>query len=81
MGNNKSELLEKKSSKNDFLCSEDYPIYELINSKGRGKLVDLMKTALKSNDFTQVDKLIKKEVPYFLINNGDGEMVGLNLSN
>jgi hypothetical protein len=74
MGNSQSNKLEKKSKNTDLLY-ETYPIYDIIGPSGGGKLVDLMKLALKSNDFRSVDEFIKKEVAPFLINNGEGQMV------
>jgi hypothetical protein len=74
MGNSKINKLEEKSIDN-ILLNQSYPIYDMIGPSGGGKLVDLMKIALKSNDFRRVDEFIKKEVAPFLINNGEGQMV------
>jgi hypothetical protein len=74
MGNRKSDTEEEKSS-TDFKIIQTYSIYKLIDQNGGGELVDFMRIALKSNDFTRVDEFIKKNVSPFLLNNGEGQMV------
>ena len=76
MGNRKSDTEEEKS-KTDFKIIQTYSLYKLIDQNGAGDLVDMMRIALKSNDFTRVDEFIKKSVSPFLLNHGEGQMVSL----
>ena len=74
MGIRKSDLAVK-SSKHDFMSLENYEIYEIISPNGGGLLVDLMKTALKFDNYVEVDTFIRREVVKFLMKNGEGDMV------
>ena len=74
MGNRKSDTAEEKSN-TDFKVIQTNSIYKLIDQNGGGDLVDLMRIALKSNDFTGVDEFIKKNVSPSLFNYGEGQMV------
>jgi len=74
MGNSKSNTLEEKSN-NGFLSNQSYSIYNVIGPNGDGELVELMKIALKTNDFAHVDEFIRNKVSKFLMNNGEGQMV------
>ena len=51
------------------------PLYKLIAVGGGGIIFDLMKTAMQTQDFTDVDAMIKSELPPYLYNNGAGAMV------
>lgn len=43
--------------------------------KGGGELVDVMRVANRTKDYTQIDALIKEHIPKFLYNNGEGKLV------
>jgi len=51
------------------------PIYQFINLKGGGDLVDLMKAALRNNNYTEVDNRIRENFLPFLLNGGNGQFV------
>ena len=42
---------------------------------GGGLLIDLMKEASKTKDFSQVDEAIHTKVPPYLYNDGQGKMI------
>ena len=50
-------------------------IYKVINNRGKGELVELMREAQKSGKYTHVDDYIRDVFPTFLFKNGDGEKV------
>nr|CAH0100413.1 unnamed protein product [Daphnia galeata] len=49
--------------------------YKLVDLKGGGLLIELMKKASKTKDFTEVDKTIVEMVEPCLYNKGQGKMV------
>lgn len=55
--------------------SDGPPIYKLIGVAGEGELVRLIKIAVKTRNFNEVDRLIKTTVVKFLYNEGRGENV------
>ena len=61
--------------------NEELPkLYELINLFGGGRLVEMMKEALRTKNFDQVDKCIQTEVKEYLYNEGNGEYVCLPIA-
>jgi transient receptor potential cation channel subfamily V member 5 len=52
-----------------------YGIYKIIGIQGGGILVDLMRDAMKSKNYNELDDYIKNEVVKYLYNDGDGELV------
>jgi undecaprenyl pyrophosphate synthase len=50
-------------------------VYKLVNMAGEGELVHLMKKALQTKSFKEIDEFIQKEIPPYLYNEGQGEMV------
>lgn len=54
-------------------------LYKIVNTSGSGKLVEMMRETLKSNnpDFRKVDEYIKTELAHFFYNNGEGKNVSL----
>ena len=50
-------------------------LYKLVDLKGGGSLVDLMKKAKWTKDYRPLDTAISTEVVQFLINGGEGEYV------
>ncbi|CAF0937774.1 unnamed protein product, partial [Brachionus calyciflorus] len=70
MGNTTSDVNDSIKAQAD---SENGPdIYKLLNVNGSGELVRLMKIALSTKDFTDLDNFIKTEVVKYLYNNGQG---------
>lgn len=53
----------------------DPDFYDLVNESGGGELVELMKTALQTNDFTLIDQTISEKVGKYLYNDGLGDYV------
>jgi hypothetical protein len=74
MGNRSSEL--KLAHKED---PSNFELYELIGRNGDGKLIDLVKAAQRTNDYTELDNCIQKNVGKYLYNDGKGELVNLRL--
>ena len=50
-------------------------IYDLIDLFGGGQLVEMAKVAIKSNDFSELDRTIKDTLPKYLYNKGQGQFV------
>ena len=77
MGGNSS--VNNKAPYNLFLNkNEELPkLYELIDLFGGGKLVNLMKEAINTNDYSKVDECIQNEVKQYLYNEGEGDNVSL----
>lgn len=69
----KSKFLEAKTKLEDYDNIPD--LYQIINSKGGGQLVDLAWTAFKTRDLTKIDTYIRNEVVKYLLNGGKGEQV------
>lgn len=74
MGNTTSDVNDSLKAQAD---SENGPeLYKLVNVSGTGKLVSLMKSAVQSKNYSEVDEFIKTEVIKFLYNDGQGAQVG-----
>ena len=69
----KSKFLEAKTKLEDYDNIPD--LYQIINSKGGGQLVDLAWTAYKMRDLSIIDAYIRNEVVKYLLNGGKGEQV------
>lgn len=50
-------------------------LYQLVDLKGGGELVECAKRAGWTKDYTELDQKILKEVPKFLYNNGEGKKI------
>ena len=50
-------------------------VYKLVNVSGGGELVRMMKSAIQTKNFTQLDYYIQHEVVKYLYNGGQGEKV------
>lgn len=55
--------------------SDGPPIYRLIGVAGEGELVRLMRIAIRSKNFNEIDRMLKTNVVKFLYNEGKGENV------
>lgn len=73
MGNTTSDVNDSLKAQAD---SENGPeIYKLVNVAGGGELARLMKIAVKTKDYTDVDNCIRNDVAKYLYNEGKGETV------
>lgn len=53
-----------------------YPeIYKIVDPYGNGELIDLMRLAIATKDYSRVDSYIKNLLPNYLYNNGEGKLV------
>lgn len=50
-------------------------LYQLVDLKGGGELVECAKRAGWTKDYTELDQKILTEVPKFLYNNGEGKKI------
>ncbi|CAG5117325.1 unnamed protein product [Candidula unifasciata] len=55
--------------------AEASKLYQLVDLKGGGDLVELMKKARWTKNYTEVDDRIKTEVRQFLYNEGEGKLI------
>ena len=55
--------------------STEVGIYQFVGRKGEGKLIDLVREASRTNNFTRLDEIIQTEVRAFMYNDGAGKMV------
>lgn len=56
--------------------NEELPkLYQLVDLFGGGRLVELMKEAMRTKNFDEVDKCIRTEVKEYLYNEGNGDHV------
>lgn len=55
------------------------PMYKLMNLKGGGLLVDMMKRAAASKQFAEIDHAIKTKVEPYLYNKGAGKYIPISL--
>jgi hypothetical protein len=53
-------------------------LYNLVDLKGGGELVELMKRARWTKDFKDIDDKIKNEVKTFLYDEGRGKKASVN---
>jgi hypothetical protein len=70
MGNTTSDVNDSLKAQAD---SENGPeIYKLVNVNAGGILAQLMKKAIQSKNYTEIDAFIKTEVVKYLYNGGNG---------
>ena len=70
MGNTTSDVNDSLKAQAD---SENGPeIYKLVNVNAGGILAQLMKKAIQSKNYTEIDAFIKTEVVKYLYNDGNG---------
>lgn len=50
-------------------------LYQLVDLKGGGELIECAKRAGWTKDYTELDNKILTEVPKFLYNNGEGKKI------
>ena len=74
MGNKTSKQDIYYDIRHSMFFSDSY-LYKLINNKGGGFLVDLVREALKLKDFTKLDGYLRNELVEFLYNKGEGKNV------
>lgn len=75
MGSTFSTFEEQSKTELQRFKMADPDFYRLVNDSGGGELVELMKNALKTKDFSLVDKTIKEKVVKYLYNDGRGDYV------
>lgn len=79
MGNTTSDVNDNVKAQAD---SENGPeLYRLINVSGTGKLSALMKTAMQTKNYDELDEVIKTEVVKYLYNEGKGAQVKVLIRN
>ena len=71
MGNGESIGDSLKAQAN----SGSLEIYKLVNMGGTGILVEMMKEALVTKNYKEIDDYIRNDVKKFLYNEGAGEQV------
>jgi hypothetical protein len=70
MGNTTSDVNDSLKAQAD---SENGPeIYKLVNVNAGGILAQLMKKAIQTKNYTEIDDFIKTEVVKYLYNEGSG---------
>jgi hypothetical protein len=70
MGNTSSDVNDSIKAQAD---SENGPeIYKLVNVNAGGILAQLMKKAIQTKNYTEIDEFIKTEVVKYLYNEGSG---------
>jgi hypothetical protein len=75
MGNVKSDIIGN-NLKAQAGGDEVLEIYKLMNVNNGGELIRLMKTAMQTKDFTELDYYIKNEVAVkYFYNEGNGQQV------
>ncbi|XP_026810195.1 transient receptor potential cation channel subfamily V member 5 [Rhopalosiphum maidis] len=72
MGNTESNVASGVKKQVD---TSSLQIYNLVDLKGCGLLVDLMKKAVQTKNFTELDNAIKTQVEPMLYNKGEGRMI------
>ena len=73
MGNTTSDVNDSLKAQAD---SENGPeLYKIVNVSGGGELARLMKHAIHTKNYTEVDEFIKTEVAKYLYKDGKGEQV------
>lgn len=76
MGNSESEVNDSLKAQAGGAGGPE--CYKLIAVGPGGSIVGAMKTAMQTKDYTEVDEMIKTEIPRYLYNDGAGEMVTTN---
>jgi transient receptor potential cation channel subfamily V protein 5 len=74
MGNVTSDLTYNIKAQAEAL-SDGPPIYKLVGVAGDGELVRLMKIAIRTKNFNEIDRLIRTTVVKFLYNEGRCENI------
>lgn len=75
MGNTSSNVTTGVKKQAD---SRSLTIYELTDLKGGGQLVHLMKKAIKTKNYAEVDDAIRTRVEPYLYNKGEGKLVPIS---
>ena len=65
--------LTVSSALKDQAAGATHDLYNLIDLRGGGELVSLMKTANQTKDFTELDRRIQDGLLRFLYNGGRGQ--------
>jgi len=77
MGNTSSDVNDSLKAQAD---SENGPeIYKLVNVNAGGILAQMMKKAIQTKNYKEIDEFIKTEVVKYLYNEGNGADVYLFL--
>ena len=76
MGNSESEVNDSLKAQAGGAGGPE--LYKWIAVSGGGIFFNLMKDATLSKDYTEVDEIIKNEIPKYLYNDGAGEKVKLH---
>ncbi|KAG7169642.1 Transient receptor potential cation channel subfamily V member 5-like [Homarus americanus] len=53
-------------------------IYSLVDLNGGGELVELMKKANKSKEYSELDETIRSKIPKYVYNGGDGKCLPIH---
>ncbi|XP_069188418.1 transient receptor potential cation channel subfamily V member 5 [Procambarus clarkii] len=53
-------------------------IYSLVDLNGGGELVELMKKANKTKDFSELDETIRSKIPKYIYNGGEGKCLPIH---
>ena len=77
MGNTQSEVTAGAKKQADFDPTTT-KIYSLVDLKKGGILVDIMREAFRSRDFSRVDDKLREIVTPFLYNQGRGKMIPIS---
>ena len=77
MGNTASEVTAGAKKQADFDPTTT-KIYSLVDLKKGGLLVEIMREAFRSRDFSKVDDKLKEIVTPFLYNEGRGKMIPIS---
>ena len=75
MGTKATKFVEQTKIEEYRLALPEPEYYKLVDNKGGGELVKLTREAMRSKDFSVVDKAIKEKVVKFLYNDGRGDYV------
>ncbi|KAK6631831.1 hypothetical protein RUM43_013897 [Polyplax serrata] len=58
--------------------TSEQPVYKLVDLKGGGLLVDMMKRATQTKQYAELDHAIKTKVEPFLYNKGKGRLIPIS---
>ena len=75
MGNKLNSINSNVSDGVKKQAEGDTIVYQFIDVKGGGELVDLLKAAARSKKYTELDERIRDGFRPFLYNEGQGEFV------
>jgi len=50
-------------------------MYVFFRLEGGGEMIDIMRVANRTKDYTAIDAMIKENIPKFLYNEGEGKLV------